>query len=93
MPIPFRSRILMRRDHHFDRNIVEVRNARIRSGRETFSKLARDEARKAGIVRLDKIIVRIGNLSGVSEDGLDFAFGFLRERRRTTCHTQKSPEL
>ena len=51
-------------------------------------KLARAEARKAGIVRLDKIVVRIGGLSGVSEDALEFAFGFLREEDDITKNAQ-----
>ena len=46
---------------------------------EDLLKLARTEARKAGITRLDKVVIQVGDLSGVSVDALEFAFGFLRE--------------
>jgi len=51
---------------------------------EDLLKLSREEARKAGIVRLDKIIVSIGDLSGISIDSIEFAFSFLREEDEIT---------
>ena len=47
-------------------------------------KVASEEARNAGIGRLDKIILRVGDLSGVSIDALEFAFGFLKEENEIT---------
>lgn len=47
-------------------------------------RLARDEARKAGVARLDRIIVRVGGVSGVNIEALEFAFGFLREQDEIT---------
>jgi hydrogenase nickel incorporation protein HypA/HybF len=38
--------------------------------------------------RLDKIIVRVGSLSGVSVDSIEFAFGFLREEDELTKTTE-----
>jgi len=55
---------------------------------EDLLKLARTEARKAGIVKLDKIIVNVGTLSGVSVDALEFAFSFLREEDELTKNTE-----
>jgi hydrogenase nickel incorporation protein HypA/HybF len=52
-------------------------------------KTAGVESRKAGIVRLDKIWVQVGDLSGISTESLEFAFGFLREEDEIT----KSAEL
>lgn len=46
---------------------------------EELLNLAREEARKAGITKLEKVVVSIGALSGVSVDALEFAFSFLRE--------------
>jgi hydrogenase nickel incorporation protein HypA/HybF len=46
---------------------------------EELLKLAREEARKAGIKKLEKVVVRIGALSGISAEALEFAFSFLRE--------------
>jgi len=47
-------------------------------------KVSREEARKAGILRLDRIFVRIGKLSGISIDAIEFAFRFLREEEEIT---------
>jgi hydrogenase nickel incorporation protein HypA/HybF len=47
-------------------------------------KVSREEARKAGIIKLDRIFLRIGNLSGVCVDAIEFAFGFLREEEEMT---------
>jgi hydrogenase nickel incorporation protein HypA/HybF len=55
---------------------------------EDLLKLALNEARKADIVRLDKIIVQIGTLSGVSVDALEFSFGFLREEDPITKNAE-----
>ncbi len=41
--------------------------------------VARDEARRHNLVSIDRIIVRVGTLSGVCIEPLEFAFGFLRE--------------
>ncbi len=49
---------------------------------------AREESRNAGIVRLDKIIVRIGDLSGICIDSIEFAFGFLKEEDEMTKNTE-----
>ena len=54
---------------------------------EDLLKVAREESLKAGIVRLDKIFVRVGDLSGISVDSLEFAFGFLREEDNLTKTT------
>ena len=62
MPIPFYSTLFGRK---FSQFLEQCTNS---LWQRDLLKLARTEARKAGIVRLDKIIVRIGNLSGVSED-------------------------
>lgn len=51
---------------------------------EELVKLAKNEAIKAGISRLDKVVIRIGDLSGVSIDSLEFAFGFLKEENEIT---------
>ena len=51
-------------------------------------KTARLEARKAGMTRLDKIRLKIGEISGVSIDSLEFAFGFLREEDELTKNTE-----
>ena len=51
-------------------------------------KLAWTEARKAGITRLDRIIVNVGDLSGVSIDSVEFAFSFLREEDDLTKQTE-----
>jgi hydrogenase nickel incorporation protein HypA/HybF len=51
-------------------------------------KVASEEAHNAGIARLDKIILRVGDLSGVSIDALEFAFGFLREENKITEHAE-----
>ena len=55
---------------------------------EDLLKLAKTEALKAGITRLDKIVVQIGALSGVSANALEFAFGFLREEDALTRETE-----
>jgi len=47
-------------------------------------KIASEEARNAGIGRLEKIVLRVGDLSGVSIEALEFAFGFLREENEIT---------
>lgn len=46
--------------------------------------LAVEEAGKAGIVRLDRIIVQIGALSGINIESIDFAFGILRDKSEVT---------
>ncbi|MCX6646621.1 MAG: hydrogenase maturation nickel metallochaperone HypA [bacterium] len=46
--------------------------------------LACEEAFKAGIARLDKIIVQVGALSGISIDSIEFAFGILRDKSEIT---------
>ena len=55
---------------------------------EDLLKLAVAESRKAGIVRLDKMVVSVGDLSGVSVDALEFAFSFLREEDEITVRTE-----
>jgi hydrogenase nickel incorporation protein HypA/HybF len=50
--------------------------------------LALNEAEKADIVRLDKIIVQIGALSGVNIDSVEFAYGILRERSEVTKNAE-----
>jgi len=55
---------------------------------EDLLKLAIDEASKAGIVQLDKITVRIGTVSGVNVDALEFAWGFLRDTEEITKNTE-----
>jgi hydrogenase nickel incorporation protein HypA/HybF len=55
---------------------------------EDLLNLAREEARKAGIDRLDKISVRIGSVSGVNIDSLEFAYGFLREQDEMTKNAE-----
>ena len=51
-------------------------------------KLAREEAERAGLERLDKIVVRIGGLSGVFSDSIEFAFEFLRKESEITKDTE-----
>ena len=50
--------------------------------------LACDEASKAGIARLDRIVVEIGALSGVNVDSIEFAFGILREKSPITGNAE-----
>ena len=47
-------------------------------------KVASEEACNGGIAHLDKIILRVGDLSGVCIDALEFAFGFLKEENEIT---------
>jgi len=51
-------------------------------------KLARDEAERAGLARIDKIIVRIGGLSGVFPDSIEFAFEFLKRENEVTADAE-----
>ena len=55
---------------------------------EDLLRISREEAVNSHISRLDRIVVRIGDLSGVSIDALDFAFGFLREQDEMTRGTE-----
>jgi len=51
---------------------------------EDLLKLARDEADRAGLARIDKITVRIGGLSGIFTDSIEFAFEFLKKENENT---------
>ena len=50
--------------------------------------LARREARKAGLIRIDNLFVQIGNIGGVSIDALEFAYSFLREEDEITKNAE-----
>ena len=49
--------------------------------------VARDEARRHNLASIDRITVRIGGLSGVCIDPLEFAFSFLRKEDPMTEKT------
>ena len=51
-------------------------------------KLARDEADRAGLARIDRITVRIGGLSGIFPDSIEFAFEFLKKENALTADAE-----
>jgi len=55
---------------------------------EDLLKVARDEALKHNLVRIDKIIISVGTLSGICVDSIEFAFSFLREEDPLTEKTE-----
>ncbi len=55
---------------------------------EELVKVSSKEAGKAGIVRLDRIFLRIGALSGISIEALEFAFSFLKEEDELTKNAE-----
>ena len=55
---------------------------------EDLINLAVDEARKNGLVRLDRIVVSIGELSGINIDSIVFAYDILHLENPITEHAE-----
>jgi len=55
---------------------------------EDLLKLAREEAERAGLTSIDKVVVRVGSLSGVFTDSIEFAFGIMCKEHEITKNAQ-----